>query len=145
MEFSDFVFAFVAGCAGYLMVHVVVKATDGSRIKARFRNQNERVLGLVHQLVDLNNDKALLEAELAHILEKEPVDRALWIARMRELADTVPPVVLAQLRRFGLAEPPPEQASVEIPRLETGTVPSSPEQPARENVVAIDAWTGRSR
>lgn len=138
MDNWDFFMAMVFGMAGYLVAAGVAKMTDGSKAKLRFRNQNERVLSLIHQLVDNQNERALIETEIAHILEKEPVDRALWIARIQETAAAIPPIVMQQLQRFGLAVPPPEGPPAPKPE------PVIVERDIKpENVIAMDVWTGR--
>jgi hypothetical protein len=137
----DAVLAFVFGAIGCLVIHAVVRVADGGRVSLRFQRQNERVVSKIHQIVQTKNELMMLEAELAEMLEREPVDRARWFAQLKAVADSLPPVFLSQLRRWGLAEPPPEV--VEPAPLKSVRPLPPPEQQGQ--VIEIDAWTGKTR
>ena len=61
------------------------------------------------RLVRAKNDVLLIELEVAELTEAlEPEERQRWARDAVALAASVPPLVMAQIRRFGLAEPPPD-------------------------------------
>lgn len=99
---------------------------------ARFLRFNDKLLCLLHDLVRLHNEVVLCEQSIAQLAADAPaVEHQHFARRMVELAGAIPPLVLAQIRRFRLVEPPP----VEAPE------PGPPE----EHVAAIeDAWGGET-
>lgn len=154
---------FALAFAAFFLARLTGRLLDVTRAQARMRSQNERMLGLIHQLVELENQKLLVEQELSEIVEREPVELAPWHRRVKQIVAGLPPLVVEEMRRFGLALPP-EQAQmvppaprmpqfyathqgrvlpVRDPRESMGPPPSS----ARSNgsVTQLDNWTGKAR
>ena len=131
------------GAIGFLIVLLGQRLFSASHVRVQFRGNNERILVIIHQIVNSKNEQMLLEHELATLLAEQPVDRARWIVQMKAIADSVPPLVLQQMSRFGLAELPDEAPALSSPTVRVTELEEDEEIPA--TVTSIDAWTGRER
>jgi hypothetical protein len=138
--------AFLFGCTGFMVMLLAHRLIKAAHVRVQYRHVNERVLTIIHQLVNNKNEGMLLEHELATLLSEMPVDRARWIVQMKAIADSVPPLVLQQMQRFGLAELPPEAppTPVRAPASASVEPPPAADEPGA-SVTPIDAWTGRER
>ena len=125
----DVVLGTVVGTAVFCCWYLVQRAGSLAYRHARFARYNERLLSRLHELVHLHNEVMLCEQAIAQLVEDAPaVEHARFARRMVELAGAIPPLVLAQVWRFGLADPPP---AVPVPVPEPG--------PPAEHVAVVDS------
>ena len=111
---------------------VTGRVLDMTRAQARMRSQNERLFGLFHQLIDLENSKLLVEQEIAQIVEAGELDIQTWHQRVQAIRGGLPVLVVDLMKRFGLAPPPPESAQMlppAAPRLPSFTPRLEPSSP----------------
>jgi hypothetical protein len=157
-DWLNFILPFLFGMLGFLVCMLGKRLAKGAVIKEQHRRANDRVMELIHSLARAKNDVMLIEMEIQEALETLPVDRARWLVEMRQLAHSVPPLVLAQIKRFGLWEPPPDLAGTVSPNPPpgTGVLPASTSrprlvvpmlqesaEPTSTDEVAVSAWGGR--
>ena len=136
----DVVLGTVVGTAVFCCWYLLQRAGSLAYRHARFSRYNEKLLCLLHDLVRLHNEVLLTEQAIAQLVEDAPaVEHARFARRMVELAGAIAPLVLAQVRRFKLAEPAPVRPAAEPgPPVEHVAVVDS------EPVVTVtgDAWGG---
>ena len=125
----------------FVLIELGKRLVLAAHVRQQFRDANDQVIEKIQALVRAHNEVLMLELEITELIEKvQPVERARWVIRMKELADSVPPAVLLQIRRFGLAEPPlPLAASPQEGRLPESSVTGT------SKVTSIDAWTGKTK
>ena len=130
---------FLFGTIGMLLVLLGRKLIDAPPLRRQFDNENEKLVMKMQELVRAQNEVLLLELDVTELVEKAtPAERTRWVVRMRELAHALPPMVLAQAHRFGLAEPPPLVGEVGPSHRPVGT-----EGDGFAQVVEMNGWTGR--
>lgn len=137
--FDTVVLPFLFGGIGVLIFHLGVRLTKAASLRVQFGDANEDLVVKMQELVRAKNEVLLLELDITELVEKAgPLERARWIQRMRELAHALPPMVLQQVRRWNLAEPPPEP-----PEQEPAPVVVDVGEPQLRSVAG--GWTGRKR
>ena len=137
--------AFALGGLGFLITMLGHKLVTQAHVSLQHRAANDRVLQLVHQLVNSKNEQLLLEHELEEALQTMPIDRALWVKQMQDIANALPPLVLQQMQRFGLAMPPPELPALPAPMPMTGQqVPEAAGSMQLAQVITPSAWSGQA-
>lgn len=140
-DIFNFVLPVAFGALGFLVMEISKRVVRAAHVKEQHRRANDRLVLLIHDLVRLKNEVLLTEVEIQEVMETLPIDKARWAVEMKQLADTVPPMVLAQIKRFGLYEPPAEieyeeQEEVVFAMSRNVDKPSAP-------VVQLDAWGRR--
>lgn len=109
-DWMNFILPFLFGALAFMLMELGKRLVRGAVVKEQHRQANDKLLALIHDLVRTKNEVVIIEVAIQEVLETMPVDRARWFLEMRQLAHSVPPLVLAQVKRFGLYEPPPEIA-----------------------------------
>jgi hypothetical protein len=105
--------------------------------RLRWRRLNDQLLLLLHDLVSLHNAVLLTEQRIAELVEGAPGPEVRRFAkRMVELAGALSPLVLAQIRRFGLVAPPPS----EPPKAAEPIIDAEHVATADEREQEHDAW-----
>ena len=100
---------FLFGALGFSALWLCSRILTSPGFRRRFSRRNEQLVEAIQRLVRAKNDVLLIELEVAELTEAlEPEERQRWARDAVALAASVPPPVMAQIRRFGLAEPPPD-------------------------------------
>lgn len=126
--FSDFFVDKVAlpslfGAIAFLLCYLAVRLVKAPGLRRQFDDVNERLIEATQRLVRAKNDVVLIEIEIAELVEKvEPETRRRWVRELTAVAHALPVMVMQQLKRFGLIEPPPE----EPPAPQPWSPPSAP-------------------
>ena len=138
---SDVLMSLVFGVVAYFVTAALHRVLTTPSRKRQYAEANERFIAKVHELVRAKNEIAIIELELAELAESAPFDRARWIVHLRDLAGGIPPLVLEQARRFGLAEPPPDATNEEALTMRAPSMPPTSEY--AQIVPQANPWTGR--
>lgn len=140
MSFWIPIASFFMGLFAYVLSSALGSLVTGGRIPKSHKHYRDRILELLHYLLNLKAEVADVEQELVELWEKAPDKQARLIATNSERAAMLPPAIHAIARRYGFSapdavEPPPEPPVKEVDKEEDGEMPSS-----GANVIA---WTGR--
>lgn len=116
MNHWDLLLAGVTGAVGFLVALALHRALVAVAPRTRWRRQSARIEALVIELVRLQHDVLLCEQELAELVDRCPSpERQRFAERVRDIAHSLAPLLLEQLRRFGLVAPPPTLAAPMAP------------------------------
>ena len=97
--------------------------------RLRWLRWGDRALVLAHRVMVAHAELLAAEVDLTSHIEDAPNhELRAFAVRVRDVAAAVPPLLLGQLHRFGLVEPPPAEPPVVAP--EPGPEP--------EHVVVVD-------
>jgi len=105
MTYHYAILSIALGIGSYLVTAGVAYLGSRARQWARYHDSHERVVDLAHRLVQAQAEVMHAEAALAREVEEQPaVERARFVGWARDMAGALPPLLVAQLRRFGLAD-----------------------------------------
>jgi hypothetical protein len=141
-DWLNFVLPFAFGAVGFLVALLGSRMTRSAKRRVQFTNANDKLMGAIHDLVRLKSEVVVCEMEIQEHLDTMPIDRARWVNEMRQIAHSIPPLVLLQLKRFGLAEPPPELEHATQQSAMLAPADVSAAQPGHS--AEVIPWTGRA-
>ena len=102
--------------------------------RLRWLRWGDRALVLAHRVMVAHAELLASEVDLASHIEDAPShELRAFAVRVRDVAAAVPPLLLSQLQRFGLTEPPPAEPPVVAPE-------PGPEPEHVAVVVDDDGW-----
>lgn len=97
------------GALGFAVALLVYHLVTGPTVRRYFEHHNDELVREMQELIRDKNLVMLRELRIADLVERiGPEDRRRWASDALLFAQSVPPMLLAQVHRFGLAMPPPE-------------------------------------
>ena len=133
------------GSIGMCLMWLGKRLVTAAHVRQQFRDANENLVCKVQELVRAQNEVLLLELEVQELVEKVgPKERSKWLEHMRDIAHSVPPMVLLQLERFDLAKPPPPAALPDMSHVVQATDAEADDGFAQVTELRPSPWTGRA-